>query len=204
VVCEISDIDHAAPDVRSALADLFLMILETGEAQSAKGNMFSCAQLILAFTMNLPEGKDETVLKGLGFGGAPSWREVQRRVSGEIKDMLSSAFLSRVGTPVVFRPLDEEALATVVERAIDGALRTAAERMGTAVAGVDLEAGLGAHVLRSLDADTTAFGARVLLEHGRLLAADAFLDLRQSGAIPTGALLTVTASDHGGLVITMS
>ena len=66
-VIEVSDLDHAVPEVRAAMADLFLQILENGEAQSATGAMFSCANLIFVFTMNLPGGQDAKVHQGIGF-----------------------------------------------------------------------------------------------------------------------------------------
>ena len=75
VLVEVSDIDHAPPGVRSFLADLFLQVLETGEAQSGAGAIFSCASVVFAFTLNLPGGGDEAVRRRLGFGDAPS-REV--------------------------------------------------------------------------------------------------------------------------------
>ena len=80
---EISDLDHASPNVRCVLADLFLQILETGEAQSATGAMFSCANLILAFTMNLPKGQDERVRKKIGFSSEPTRPEVGREVGDD-------------------------------------------------------------------------------------------------------------------------
>lgn len=181
VVVEVSDLDHASPSVRSALADLFLQVLETGEAQSSGGAMFSCANIIFAFTMNLPGGMDQAVYKGIGFNHLPSHREVGKRIAFEIAGMLSGAFLSRVGTPVIFQPLSGEALAVIVERAIRKAVLSAADRLHSGISDVILEAGTGRKVIASMEPWVVSSGARALLEHGRAMAAGAMVELRQGG-----------------------
>lgn len=198
---EVSDLDHAIPSVRSALADLFLQILETGEGQSAAGAMFSCANLTFAFTMNLPDGTDETLRRNIGFNHAPTRRDIGQRVEQEIKRMLSGAFLSRVGTPILFEPLDGSALAAILERAIKAALVAAADRMRLELAGVSVEEGLGTRLLTSLEANITSMGARSILEHGRSLVAQAFLDLLRSKAEPRSRVLHVSLDRQGHMTI---
>ena len=196
---EVSDLDHAVPAVRSALADLFLQILETGEGQSATGVMFSCANLVFAFTMNLPDGLDETVRRSIGFLDTLTHRDITRQVSTHIKQMLSGAFLSRVGTPILFEPLDGSALAAILERTMRAALLAAADRLQLRVADVTVEPGTGAALLASLPASVTAFGARALLEHGRCLAAQAFLQLPAEGATLAGRRLRARHDAPGAL-----
>lgn len=125
VVLEISDLDHAPPSVRSYLADLFLQLLETGEVQSAVGATSSCPKILFAFTMNLPDGKDEHLHGGIGFTQTASREDLSREAGMQIKRMLSGAFLSRVGGPVLFEPLGQSAMVTVLERAISGAVQAA-------------------------------------------------------------------------------
>ncbi|MEW6366943.1 MAG: AAA family ATPase [Acidobacteriota bacterium] len=198
---EVSDLDHANERVRAGLADLFLQVLETGEAQSTAGAMFSCANLIFAFTMNLPDGMDEAVRKGIGFENVVPAEAVAGRVNNEIKRMLSSAFLSRVGTPILFEPLSGDALAAILERAIRAALLSATERLHLARCRVILEQGLGAALLKSLHSNMTSFGARALLERGRSLAAESLLRLHQSGAAISGATLFARSCGDGVLAI---
>lgn len=173
---EVSDLDHANERVRSGLADLFLQVLETGEAQSAAGAMFSCANLIFAFTLNLPNGADENVRKEFGFGEGPTSKQVRRRVVSEIKKMLSGAFLSRIGTPILFDPLDGESVVRILERSVLAAVHAAAERLSIPLGSVELEEGIGSALLASLPLNLRSFGARALLEHGRTLAAEALLE----------------------------
>jgi ATP-dependent Clp protease ATP-binding subunit ClpA len=198
---EVSDLDHATPQVRAVLGDLFLQVLETGEAQSAAGAMFSCANLIFAFTMNLPDGMDEAVRKGIGFNQAPSDQAVRARVAAEIKRLLSSAFLSRIGTPILFAPLSGEALAAIIERAIKSAVQSAVDRLHLAGSEVVIAEGVGARVVSVMEASISSFGARALLEHGRALAAQAVIELQQTYPSVTGQTLMVSASPDGRLMI---
>jgi hypothetical protein len=200
-VVEVSDLDHARPSVRSALADLFLQVLETGEAQAANGALFSCANLIFAFTMNLPDGMDETVRKGIGFNSEVTREALTARVSLEIKRMLSSAFLSRVGAPILFDPITGPALAAIIERAIKSAIESAAIRLGLGVRDVIIAGGLGHAVISQRGPGSTSFGARALLERGRALAAQALADLDLAELTPDEPL-TVSAESAGTLRIT--
>jgi len=200
-VIEVSDLDHAVPEVRAAMADLFLQILETGEAQSATGSMFSCANLIFVFTMNLPGGQDEKVHRGIGFQNRPDAREVRQRVVSELKTMLSGAFLSRIGTPILFEPLEGEALAAIVSRAIQAALKAAAKRLHLSIQEVVIAPEVARLVLASLETSVTAFGARTVLEHGRALAARAILDLQRQGEDFRGKTVEVFATSMGELTL---
>ena len=199
-VLEVSDLDHAAPSVRAILADLFLQVLETGEAQSAKGAMFSCANLIIGFTMNLPEGRDEAVRRGVGFG-TPSRREIRHRVASEIRKMFSGAFLSRVGTPILFAPLDGPVLASILEQAVEAALRAAATHLQVPLAEVVLSEGMGARLAASLEGGVLSSGARVLAEHGRTLAAQSFLALLARDASLEGRTLCVECRADASLIL---
>lgn len=192
VIIEVSDLDHATPAVRSALADLFLQVLEVGEATSAVGATFSCANVIFAFTMNLPNGMDELVRRTIGFAHTATERDVAARVSNEIKDMLSSAFLSRVGTPILFDPLDGKALGRVVEVAIRKAITAATERMGHRIEGVEVAEGTGACLMACLESSALSTGARLLLEQGRTKAADAFMRLYRSGSPMDGRTIHIS------------
>lgn len=201
VLVEVSDLDHAVPAVRAVLADLFLQVLETGEAQSATGAMFSCANLIFAFTMNLPGGTDEALRKGIGFSNSTTKQDVTKKVISEIKEMLSSAFLSRIGMPILFEPLNGEALAVVLERAIRKAIASAADRLGVRIKNVILEKNLGINLVSSMEVSITSFGARALLEHGRSMAATAFMELYQNPGGIRNQTVHVSVNSGGKLTI---
>lgn len=201
VVIEVSDLDHATPSVRSMLADLFLQALETGEAQSATGSMFPLSNVIFAFTMNLPDGADEAVRKGIGFNNSPSQEEVAKRVISEIKEMLSGAFLSRVGTPILFEPLSGDALSTILERTLMTAVTSAAARLGMESWHITTAGGLGQRILSSMKRNILSFGARAILEHGRTLAAEAFIEFIRTANLKETGSIKVSATPEGRLLI---
>ena len=201
VLFEIADLDHAPPSVRSALADSFLQPLETGEAQSATGAMFSCANVIFFFSMNLPEGKDESVRRSMGFSPSPGREQILENVVGELKTLVSGAFMSRLGTPIVFDPLDGRALAHILEKAIVLAVIQAAKGLHANIKDVVLEKDLGNRLLTRISADIVSFGARALLEHGRSLAARGFLAFAQKAAPHISGSLEVTLTKAGQLLI---
>ncbi len=201
VLFEIADLDHAPSSVRSALADSFLQPLETGEAQSATGAMFSCANVIFYFSMNLPDRKDEAVRKSFGFSPAPDAEGIRKNVMAELKSLVSGAFMSRLGAPVVFDPLSGDALARILEKAVADAVAQSAKGLGMHIGSVCLEKNLGRRLLRRISIDIASFGARVLLERGRSLAVESFLSFRRTvgpGPVP-GA--RVRLNDAGELEI---
>lgn len=204
VVVEVSDIDHAVPSVQSYMADLFLQVLDTGEAQSSIGPKFSCTNLVFAFTMNLPGGMDERIRQSMGFSRTPGRKEITAGIAAEVKSMLSGAFLSRIGTPIVFDPLDGPALAKIVARAVQGAVLSAAERLGFEIAEVAVAPGAGEAVLVRLQSKLVSFGARGLLERARDLSAKAVLEWMRSAPAARTVKLHVAVDADGDLIVTSS
>jgi ATP-dependent Clp protease ATP-binding subunit ClpA len=179
-VVEISDLDHCEPGVRMQLADLFLRILDRGEAQATKGPIFSCANLIFAFTINLPFGMDEEVHRSFGFNEYPDDEEVGQKVIGHLREMFSGAFLSRVGYPILFDPLAGSALGSIVENALRVGLERATQRLDLNVDSVFLEKNVGEKLLPHLKSNIDSFGALSLIEKAQSEAADALLNLIDS------------------------
>lgn len=199
-VVEVSDIDHANSSVRTALTDLFLQVLQTGYAQSAKGHTFDCSNLVLVFTLNLPDGKDENMFHRTGFGKAPTLEEVRKEARRELKKLFSAAFWGRVGEPVLFGPLSGGARTEILRRALAAAAATALERFSGKPAHVEVPPEAAARLMASGAAPSNSFGARGLLELGQDRAAQAVLDTVQGGALPSGALeLTVDSRGNAAL-----
>jgi ATP-dependent Clp protease ATP-binding subunit ClpA len=197
----VSDLDHAAPSVREYLGNLFLLILENGEIQTAAGAMVSCANLVFAFTMNLPAGSDERVRRSLGFGDQPSHREVGQRVIGEIKEMLSGAFLSRVGTPILFDPLTGSVLAQIAERAVESSLAAALPRLEMEPAEIIVDPAVGETVVEAMEVSIISFGVRALVERARSLSADAVLAIERRGLSVKGKRVKVLVGEAGSLTL---
>jgi AAA domain (Cdc48 subfamily) len=201
VVVEVRDLDHAPTHIRKNLAADFLQILEEGEAETGTGATFSCANLIFAFTINLPEGRDEKLRRGFGFGAEPSQAEVQSRAIKEVKALFSPAFMGRVGEPILFEDLTHETLATVAEKAVVTAIQTVARRYGVPIGEVALEDGLGMAMVASSHLANAMLGARSFVHLGRSLGGKAFREFLRSGANPNGKNMTVSWKPQGDLAI---
>lgn len=201
-VVEVSDLDHAPTAVRSHLADLFLQVLDTGEAQSATGAMFSCANLIFAFTINLPEGRDERLLRGIGFNGVPSQLALQQGVETEIKMLFSNAFLSRIGRPILFAPLSGAELAIIAERELHSSLLRGLHVLGVVAPAVEIVPGTGIEVVQSLGTGLISHGARVVAEQARQLVTRALLEHRAELTALNGATLQVRFDSDSKITLT--
>jgi hypothetical protein len=201
-VVEISDLDHAPGPVRLALAEMFLQVLDNGEIQSSSGDIIPCANALFVFTVNLPAGEDERVRNTIGFARSVSRSDIAERVSAALKAFTSSAFLSRIGTPIVFDPLDATAMAEIEEGAVRAAVVAAAERLRIHCLEVVLEDRLGARMVAMLGSETTAVGARAAIEHARAMTATAVAKLAKRGWNGEAQALFVSFGDDGELVMT--
>jgi hypothetical protein len=168
-VAEVADLDHCQPSVRGFVADLFLHIMENGYAQTATGETISCASLILMFTINLPGGKDETVLKGLGFNSDISEEEILGRTQKEIKSLFSGAFASRVGNPVIFKPFSTDEKVGIMEMALKKSLRISMQNIQPKPIEIALLPGAGVSLLPKIEALDQGLGARGIYDLAREL-----------------------------------
>ena len=201
VVAEIADLDHAHASVRSSLGDLFLQLLETGEAQAATGGTFSCANVLFAFTLNLPEGKDERIYQRVGFGGEPSEREIRHEVRKEITKMVSGAFLSRIGDPILFKPLSAETRTEIVARALKSNVKTALARVGASCVNVEVSSCAAVRIVAPLDGSARTMGARGLVELARGEAARMVLDAKRNGLLDGPVSVRVLGGQDGQAVL---
>jgi ATP-dependent Clp protease ATP-binding subunit ClpC len=195
-ILEISDIDHAPDSVRGPLGDLFLQMLESGEAQSASGAMFSVSNVVFVFTMNLPGGEDESARRSIGFARQLDRRDIRERMVESLKHSFSAAFLSRLGLPIIFDPLGEDDVAVLVERTIQAAANSALDRLGVRPRSLATACGTGSEVMGNFASNLLSFGARAVLEHGRDLAAAAVV-AAQSSADLSDKDLVLTANGTG-------
>lgn len=201
VVVEVSDLDHADPRVREHLATLFLQVLDSGVAQSQKGYLFSCANVIFAFTMNLPDGMDEAVTKAVGFMNSPSREDIRQRVVREIKRMFTAAFISRVGEPIIFEALDEVTAGEIVERTIRKAVTSMAMRRGMHIKEVMVEQGLGKYIVTTFESHMMVFGAREIIRRVRRIAAEGFREMLKHNVTITEGTLAARANSEGTITI---
>jgi hypothetical protein len=192
VVIELSDLDHARESVRSGLSDLFLQLLEQGHFQTSTGAIIPACNIILAFTVNLPDSADERVGIPMGFNTTPSSLDMQRTVDKELKKLFSSAFLSRIGQPILFKSLQGAELAIIAERAIVSASELALTRLQFQNMSLVTAPGLGEALIGSLTSNVTSLGARTVAEHARTGAAKAIAELAATHPSLDGKSLVVT------------
>lgn len=203
-VVEIADIDHALPSVRASVGDLFLQVMQNGDAQAAIGSTFSCAGLLLGFTLNLPGGKDEKAYQRVGFGGGPTMTDIRREVQKEIKNMVSGAFLSRLGEPILFEPLSMDARITIVDHALRAAAHTMLNRLGSDDIHVEIEEYAVRELVLGFDRSVMTFGARGLVDMARRSVVRALLPWYQENLGNLPASIYFATSEGGSLEIRSS
>lgn len=107
----LDEIEKAHPDV----ANLFLQILEEGEATDAQGRKINFRNCILIFTSNL----DARGTAHPGFrppsADTSAREDVQARLRSALKQHFSPELLGRMDEIVPFRRLDRSDLATIAE-----------------------------------------------------------------------------------------
>ncbi|MCC5832452.1 MAG: ATP-dependent Clp protease ATP-binding subunit [Chlamydiales bacterium] len=111
------EIEKAHPDVM----DLLLQILEEGRLTDSFGRKVDFRHAIVIMTSNLGADLIRRSTE-IGFGaktGVPDYKTIQEKIEGAMKKHLKPEFLNRIDGTVIFRPLNEEALAEIVHLEID-------------------------------------------------------------------------------------
>ncbi len=128
---EVADLDHASDDVRASVSDVFLQILDRGVSQTATGKTVHAESLLVCFSCNLPARDDELLRRRLGVDNRPlTAAEIQERIEERLSGLFTPAFLSRVGAPVIFTPLDRDTRREVIRRNLAASLRRGLETLG--------------------------------------------------------------------------
>ena len=167
--------DHAPPAARASFADLFLAVLDNGETRAGNGASIACHNLLIIVTTNVAEAM--VTRQPMGFTSGANPASVRADVQEEIATAFSSAFLSRVGRPILFNPLNEAALAQILEDALRHALETSAQRLGIAIGLLAFAPYLGEQLLQHHRRLAPRFGAREFQELGRSLVTAALRQL---------------------------
>ncbi len=112
------EIEKAHPDV----ANLLLQILEDGMLTDAYGNQVDFRNTLVLMTSNIGS---KLVLRGgrMGFGEAEragrASSGIEEEILGELKRTFSPEFINRVDEVIVFNPLGEDELRTIVDILLD-------------------------------------------------------------------------------------
>jgi hypothetical protein len=204
VILEVADLDHAPSSVRSSLADLFLNIIQNGQVQTATGALIGCSNFLIGFTLNLPNGQDERIYNNrMGFGNAPTYEEVQKDVRKEVKNMLSSAFVSRAGDPILYAPLSRDARLAIAKVALKNAALMGLDRSGMSGVQIEIEESAMEAVV-SFDSGAITFGARGVVDKSRWMIVKALLSWLEEGVKEMPETLSIQGDDTGNLVFMKS
>ena len=85
----------------------------------------------------MPARDDELLRRRLGVDNRPlTAAEIQERIEERLSGLFTPAFLSRVGAPVVFTPLDRDTRREVIRRNLAASLRRGLETLGAPGVGV--------------------------------------------------------------------
>jgi ATP-dependent Clp protease ATP-binding subunit ClpC len=120
------EIEKAHPDV----ANLLLQILEDGQLTDAYGNLVDFRNTLVLMTSNIGS---KLVLRGgrMGFGegnAQDSFVKLEEEILGELRRTFSPEFINRIDEVIVFNPLGENELRSIVDILLDDVNVTLGER----------------------------------------------------------------------------
>ena len=112
------EVEKAHPDIFNSL----LQILEEGRLTDSQGRVVDFKNTVIIMTTNLGT-RDISKGLNLGFqqgGGEGSYERMKSKVSEELKQHFRPEFLNRVDEIIVFPPLSQEQIVTMVDNMIAG------------------------------------------------------------------------------------
>jgi ATP-dependent Clp protease ATP-binding subunit ClpC len=120
------EIEKAHPDV----ANLLLQILEDGQLTDAYGNLVDFRNTLVLMTSNIGS---KLVLRGgrMGFGegsAQDSFVKLEEEILGELRRTFSPEFINRIDEVIVFNPLGEAELRSIVDILLEDVNVTLSER----------------------------------------------------------------------------
>jgi ATP-dependent Clp protease ATP-binding subunit ClpC len=120
------EIEKAHPDV----ANLLLQILEDGQLTDAYGNQVDFRNTLVLMTSNIGS---KLVLRGgrMGFGEGSeeaSFQRIEEEILAELRRTFSPEFINRIDEVIVFNPLGERELRSIVDILLEDVNNTLAER----------------------------------------------------------------------------
>ena len=185
------EIEKAHQDVFNVL----LQILDDGRLTDAQGRTVDFRNTVIIMTSNLGS---QWILE-LGTG---DWPAVEQRVLAALRQHFRPEFLNRVDDVVIFHPLSEEDITTIVGLQLERVVRLVGEKK------LGLEVSLAARQLLAHEGYDPAFGARPLKRSiQRLLQNPLALavleghytegDLIRADAAPSGDRLAFTRVEGG-------
>lgn len=173
------EIEKAHPDVFNIL----LQILEDGRLTDSQGRVVDFRNTVIIMTSNVG-GRLITEPKRLGFvvneDKAKNYEEMKGNVMGELKRAFRPEFLNRVDEVIVFHPLDEDHIKSIV----GVMLEVLVKRLKQNAIDVEVDGEVVAHLAKK-GFDPT-YGARPLRRSIQSMIEDKLAEHMLEGKIKTG------------------
>lgn len=121
----LDEIEKAHPDVWNT----FLQVFDAGQLTDPRGNIADFRSVVIVMTSNL--GSEAFGAPAVGFAARDEDAEQaagEERVLAAVRDAMRPELVNRLDDIVVFRPLDEAAIAEIAEREMAIAVDRLAER----------------------------------------------------------------------------
>ena len=183
------EIEKAHPDVFNIL----LQILEDGVLTDSQGRKVDFRNTVIIMTSNVG-ARLITEPKRLGFAPgnddkAKSYEAMKSKVMGELKNTFRPEFLNRIDEIIVFHPLDEEHIKSIVGLMID----VLAKRLKQNA--IVLEVTEDAKALLAKKGFDQAFGARPLRRAIQSMVEDKLAEEMLEGNVKTGDKVKISCLD---------
>jgi ATP-dependent Clp protease ATP-binding subunit ClpC len=183
------EVEKAHPDVFNIL----LQILEDGRLTDAQGRTVNFRNTVIIMTSNVG-ARLITEPKRLGFTAAQdekarTYEDMKNNVMGELKKTFRPEFLNRVDEIIVFHPLDEDHIKSIVGIMIDNL----ADRLKQN--NITIEVTDEAKMLLAKKGFDQTYGARPLRRSIQSLVEDRLAEEMLEGRIKTGDKVRIEAKD---------
>ncbi len=182
------EIEKAHPDVFNIL----LQILDDGRLTDSQGRVVDFRNTVIIMTSNIG-GRMITEPKRLGFivneDASRNYEEMKNNVMGELKKSFRPEFLNRVDDIIVFHPLDEENIRSIVGIMLQVLVKRLAQN------DIKLEVSDEAKAHLAKKGYDPVFGARPLRRSIQSMVEDQLAEKMLDGSVKPGDSVSVTLID---------
>lgn len=182
------EIEKAHPDVFNIL----LQILEDGRLTDSQGRVVDFRNTVIIMTSNVG-GRMITEPKRLGFvagdNTARNYEDMKGNVMGELKKTFRPEFLNRVDDIIVFHPLDEENIKSIVGIMLEVLVK----RLGQNAIVLEVSDAVKAHLAKK--GFDPVFGARPLRRSIQSMIEDKLAESMLEGSVKPGGTVQVELVD---------
>ena len=180
------EIEKAHPD----LFNILLQMFEEGEITDGTGKKASLRETIIVLTSNVGNTRFDRT-HATGFGRQESSRT--EKIADEIRNTFNPELINRLDEIVVFEPLAEDSIRSIVRLMLDELGSRSAQRGHELVFGGDIVDLLASR------SDSERSGARDIRRMIQGLIEDRIAELLLSGTVPAGERLAVSV--EGGEIV---